>query len=76
MGYHVLAFDYRGYGSSTYVKPNESTLVSDAQTAWNWLQGMNKNGSAKVVVHGHSLGTGVASKLANILVGKGNVCDY
>jgi hypothetical protein len=76
MGYHVLLFDYRGYGSSTYVKPKESTLVSDAQTAWNWLQGMNKNGFAEIVVYGHSLGTGVASKLANILVGKGNVCDY
>ena len=67
MGYHVLAIDYRGYGDSSKVTPKETTMVEDAKAAFLWLSSVSSP-SSKIFIWGHSLGTGVTSKLANDLI--------
>ena len=61
LGYHVVAFDYRGFGDSGG-SPSEVGLLEDLELVWNWL--LPQVGDAQVFVYGHSLGTAPASKLA------------
>lgn len=63
-GYHVVAFDYRGYGDSTG-EPTEHNVVSDALFIYEFL--LKHARFAKIYLWGHSLGTGITSKLARIL---------
>ncbi len=74
LGYHVLAFDYRGYGDSSFAFPDEETMLQDALAAFDFASSRicpsEEGGSgraAKIVVHGHSLGTGVATRLGAAL---------
>lgn len=67
MNYHTITFDYRGYAESTGV-PSEDGVVEDGQFLFNWIkQRVNKD--TPIILWGHSLGTGVATKLAK------NLCD-
>ncbi len=61
-GVSLLAFDYRGYGLSTG-RPSERGTYLDAEAACRWLidQGFSP---ADIIVHGESLGGGIASHLA------------
>lgn len=61
-GVSLFAFDYRGYGLSTG-RPSEQGTYLDADAAYRWLiaQGFNP---VDIVVHGESLGGGIASQLA------------
>ena len=62
MGFNVLAFDYRGYGRSAG-RPNEAGTYRDAAAAWDWLR--QKGFAANhIILHGESLGGGIASELA------------
>eukprot|EP00088_Acartia_fossae_P033425 TRINITY_DN34217_c0_g1_i1.p1 TRINITY_DN34217_c0_g1~~TRINITY_DN34217_c0_g1_i1.p1 ORF type:complete len:395 (+),score=56.75 TRINITY_DN34217_c0_g1_i1:196-1380(+) len=70
MGYHVFAFDYRGYADSTQVPPSETGVVLDAMTVYNWIK--TRIGDAKLIVWGHSLGTAVSSHLVSDLCLQGN----
>ena len=64
-GYYILAIDYRGYGDSSSISQvTETSLVQDATSALNWIL-KNVHPEAKVVIWGHSLGTGVACKLGS-----------
>ena len=57
----VLALAYRGYsGSSGH--PTEAGLREDAETAYAWLAA--RYPAQRIVIHGHSLGPGVAVRLA------------
>ncbi len=80
LGYHVLAFDYRGYGDSSFAFPDEETMLQDALAAFDFAssricpplpppeeEGGGSGRAAKIVVHGHSLGTGVATRLGAAL---------
>ena len=70
LGYHVLAIDYRGYADSSFNwTPNESTMSHDAMSAYTWLK-ERSHPDAKVVVWGHSLGSGVTAKLGSIFSGQ------
>lgn len=61
-GVNVFLFDYRGYGQSEG-RPSEQGTYLDAQAAHEWLQ--NKGfAPGEIIVHGESLGGGVASELA------------
>ena len=63
----MLAIDYRGYGDSSRMPQiTETSLVQDALSALDWLL-ENIHPNAKVIVWGHSLGTGVTSKLGSIV---------
>ena len=55
LGYHIIAFDYRGYGDSTGT-PTEIDVVKDALFTYNYIQKVAP--SASIYIWGHSLGTG------------------
>lgn len=59
--YHVLVFDYRGYGKSTGT-PGERVLYQDAETVWQWAKSNLQFN--ELVIYGRSLGSAVASHLA------------
>jgi uncharacterized protein len=61
-GVGYLALDYRGFGGMQG-KPSEAGLYADALTAYDFLiaQGYKPD---QIVIHGHSLGSGVATWLA------------
>ncbi len=60
-GVGVLAVAYRGYSGSTG-HPTEKGLHEDARTGYRWLAARHPPG--QIVIHGFSLGTGVAVRLA------------
>ncbi len=62
-GSSVLLLDYRGYGRSEG-KPGEQGLYRDAAAAYDWImtQGFRPE---QIVLHGESLGSGVAVNLAS-----------
>jgi len=60
-GYGVLAVTYRGYPGSTG-KPSESGLLDDGRAAYDFVRQTVPD--SQIVVHGHSLGSGVAVAIA------------
>lgn len=62
-GFAVLAFDYRGYGTSEG-KPTEQNAYEDAETAYNYLTNELKIAPEKIIFHGRSLGGAVMIDLA------------
>lgn len=67
LGIVVLAPDYRGYADSYggfMFRISESTMAHDGQMSFQLLK-KYIHPSSKVIVWGHSLGTGVTTKLAN-----------
>ncbi|MEE8370987.1 MAG: alpha/beta hydrolase [Sphingomonadales bacterium] len=61
-GFGVLMPNYRGYGGSGG-KPTEEGLVEDGRTAMRYLEGEGIE-AAEIILHGESLGSGVAVALA------------
>lgn len=62
-GFAVLAFDYRGYGTSEG-KPTEQNAYEDTETAYNYLTNELKVAPEKIIFHGRSLGGAVMVDLA------------
>jgi fermentation-respiration switch protein FrsA (DUF1100 family) len=63
LGCAVLLVDYRGYAGNPG-QPSESGLYCDADAAWAHL--MTKGiPSSRILIYGHSLGSGVALDLAS-----------
>lgn len=62
-GAAVVLFDYRGYGRSTG-KPSEQGTYRDAEAVYAWLVETKKVPVTRLVLHGESLGCGVAVELA------------
>ena len=63
MGFSVLVIDYRGYGRSEGAFPTESSVYTDAQTAWDYLIQKGYKPS-QIMIYGHSLGGAIAIDLA------------
>ncbi|KAG7337228.1 alpha/beta fold family hydrolase [Nitzschia inconspicua] len=61
---NVLLVEYRGYGNSDSVSPNESGLKLDAQAALNFVKNHPILDSNKIFLFGRSLGGAVAFSLA------------
>lgn len=61
--YHIITFDYRGYGDSTFVEPTTDGLTSDADFIYRWLLKQNNVLKNRIIVWGHSLGTAVAIRM-------------
>lgn len=61
-GFSVLSFDYRGFGTVAG-EPSEAHVYEDAEGAYRWLlqQGV---APARIILWGHSLGSGPAVMLA------------
>lgn len=61
----VLLIDYRGYGKSSPVFPNETRVYQDAEAAWQYLTQSQKIKPQQIFVYGHSLGGAIAIELAS-----------
>lgn len=66
LNFHVITFDYRGYADSTSY-PTETGVCDDAYFMYRWLLSLNKDLS--VHIWGHSMGSGVATKVSK------RICD-
>ncbi|XP_041809272.1 lysophosphatidylserine lipase ABHD12-like isoform X2 [Chelmon rostratus] len=71
-GYHVLSFDYRGFGDSTG-EPSEAGLTSDALYLYKWVKKQTRGGL--ICLWGHSLGSGVATNTAVKVQEQGSAVD-
>ncbi|RKP12726.1 Alpha/Beta hydrolase protein [Piptocephalis cylindrospora] len=71
MGMNALILDYRGFGGSEGT-PSEEGLIQDARSAWDWLRGHGVP-AQRITLLGHSLGTGVATRLTHSLQQEGGV---
>ncbi|HEU4829620.1 MAG TPA: alpha/beta fold hydrolase [Gemmatimonadales bacterium] len=63
IGLNLLAFDYRGFGRSGG-RADEEGLYRDAEAAYRYLTDSLQVPPDRIVLFGHSLGTGVATELA------------
>jgi abhydrolase domain-containing protein 13 len=61
---NILMVEYRGYGNSDSVPPNESGLKLDARAALEFVQRHPQLDQSKIFFFGRSLGGGVAFSLA------------
>ena len=64
LGLSVLLIDYRGYGKSSPIFPNETRAYEDAETAWQYLTNELNIEPERIFVYGHSLGGAIAIELA------------
>lgn len=63
LGFHVLVFDYRGFGESEG-SPNEEGTYLDAEAAWQFVTSVKGESPSRIVLAGRSLGGAVAIELA------------
>lgn len=63
-GYHVITFDYRGFGDSTCV-PTERGMMEDGLLAWDMIR--SHAPKSRVFLWGHSLGSAAATYLSKEL---------
>ncbi len=63
-GFDVFIIAYRGYPGSEG-SPSEEGLVQDAQAVWKYVSDTLKLPPERIVLHGKSLGGGVAAQLAS-----------
>jgi fermentation-respiration switch protein FrsA (DUF1100 family) len=68
LGVNVLMPDYRGYGRSDG-SPSETGIDLDALAAWQYLREQRGVAASAILIHGRSLGGGVALALADRLGG-------
>jgi uncharacterized protein len=64
VGVNVLAFDYRGYGQSQFVRPSESHWRQDAEWALNYLTATRHIDPHAIVICGSGLGADLAAEIA------------
>lgn len=63
-GVNAMLWDYRGYGRSEG-EPTVETMKADALRAYDELVARYADGGSPIILHGHSLGTFVASYVAS-----------
>lgn len=61
---NILMVEYRGYGDSDLVKPNEAGLKLDAEAALRFISSHHSVDNSRLFVFGRSLGGAVAFHLA------------
>ena len=64
LGLNIAAVDYRGYGDSEARRPSETGVYADARALYDWLRTVRHVPSARIIIYGHSLGSGPATELA------------
>jgi fermentation-respiration switch protein FrsA (DUF1100 family) len=74
LGLNLLAFDYRGFGDSSG-SPDERGLYDDATASYEYLVRTRQVSPKRLVVFGHSLGSGVAVELASRLPAAGLIVE-
>ena len=63
-GINVFAFDYRGYGQSAALHPNQQHMQQDASFAWQYLTNSRHLASTQIVLFGTGVGAALATQLA------------
>jgi fermentation-respiration switch protein FrsA (DUF1100 family) len=64
IGGNLMLIDYRGYGSSAPISPNETTIDEDAEVSLDYLLRDRMIPADRVFVLGRSIGSGPATYLA------------
>lgn len=64
LGFAVLMFNYRGYGASPNIFPNEQRVYEDALAGYQFLRQEYGVQPENLLVYGHSLGGAIAIELA------------
>ncbi len=64
VGVNVLAFDFRGYGQSQFVRPSEAHWRQDAEWSLQYLTGTRHIYSGTIVLDGAGLGANLALEVA------------
>lgn len=62
--YDILMIDYRGYGKSGGKIISERQLHQDMQIVYDYLK--RRYSESQIIVLGHSMGTGLAARLASV----------
>ncbi|CAG9855888.1 unnamed protein product [Phyllotreta striolata] len=57
--FHVITFDYRGYGDSSKGNVSEENVIIDSIELYKWVQNRTKSA---IYVSGHSLGASIATQ--------------
>jgi fermentation-respiration switch protein FrsA (DUF1100 family) len=73
IGANLMLTDYRGYGLSSDLRPNETTLNEDAEAALGYLLRERHIPIGDVIVLGRSIGSGPATQLARNHSGLGGL---
>jgi fermentation-respiration switch protein FrsA (DUF1100 family) len=61
-GYHLLMFDYRGFGKSSG-EPSPGGVLRDSEAALAYLRSRNEVRDDQIIIYGQSLGAAVAISL-------------
>ena len=64
VGVNLLAFDYRGYGQSEYLRPSEANMRPDAEWALQYLTETRHIDRGTIVLDGEGLGANLALEVA------------
>lgn len=64
IGADLLIIDYRGYGLSTAISPDEKSTTEDAEAAFVYLMQRRNISAANLFALGSSIGSGPATELA------------
>ena len=74
IGINLLAYDYRGFGESDGV-PSEEGVYADAEAAYRFLTDSLRVTASRIILFGHSLGTGVTIELARRVPAAGMIVE-
>ena len=74
LGVNLFAYDYRGFGASDGV-PSEDGLYADAEAAYRYLTDSLHIPPSRIILFGHSLGTGVTIELARHVAAAGLIVE-
>lgn len=66
LGYDVLAFDYRGWGTSTDVEPDEPGILEDSKAALQWFTARTGVPRELMIYYGRSFGGATSIQLAEV----------
>jgi len=64
LGINIFAIDYRGYGQSAPVRPNQQTMTRDAQAALHYLTNSRSISTERIIPYGLGTGASLATHLA------------
>jgi uncharacterized protein len=64
LGANLLMVDYRGYGTSSPITPNETRVYEDARRAFTYLTQQRSVPPHDIIFIGRSIGTGPATEMA------------
>ena len=74
LGVNLLAYEYRGFGESEG-RPSESGVYDDAEAAYRYLTDSLRVPPSRIILFGHSLGTGVTIELARRVPAAGLIVE-